>query len=102
MLPFLLLPFKQGLLSKQATPVFFDKFKKIIFHFRSLSPSERNIYACDLAFFSLDFFSGNRASDLGRIKTIDVLKHPDGSSLLFHQRVGKMSRGKLSRAFAIK
>lgn len=67
----------------------------------NISPSERYIYARDLAFFSLDFFSGDRASDLGRIKTVDVLKHPDGSSLLFHQRVGKTLRGKTSRAFAV-
>ena len=93
---------------KQVTPLFFDKFKKLVYHLRSLllgksiSPSERYIYARDLAFFSLDFFSGDRASDLGRFKTIDVLKHPDGSSLLFHQRAGKTSRGKLSRAFAVK
>ena len=93
---------------KQATPVFFDKYKKLEYHLRQLllgnniSPSERYIYARDLAFFSLDFFSGDRASDLGRIKTVDVLKHPDGSSLLFHQRVGKTLRGKTSRAFAVK
>ena len=93
---------------KQATPVFFDKYKKLVYHLRQLllgnniSPSERYIYARDLAFFSLDFFSGDRASDLGRIKTVDVLKHPDGSSLLFHQRVGKTLRGKNSRAFAVK
>ena len=93
---------------KQATPLFFDTFKKLVYHLRSLllgksiSPSERYIYARDLAFFSLDFFSGDRASDLGRFKAIDVLKHPDGSGLLFHQHVGKTLRGKLSRAFAVK
>ena len=93
---------------KQATPVFFDKFKKNVFRLRSLllsksiSPSERYIYARDLAFFSLDFFSGGRASDLGRIKMIDGFKHPYGSSLLFHQRVGKTLRGKLSKAVAVK
>ena len=57
---------------------------------KSISSSERCISARDLAF------------DLGRIKTIDVLKHPDGSSLLLHQRMGKTLRGKLSRAFAVK
>ena len=31
-----------------------------------------------------------------------VLRHPDGSSLLFHQRVGKTLRGKTSRAFSVK
>ena len=93
---------------KQATPVFFDKYKKLVYHLRQLllgnniSPSERYIYALDLAFFSLDFVSGDRASDLGRINTVDVLKHPDGSSLLFHQRVSKTLRGKTSRAFAVK
>ena len=67
---------------KQATAAFFDKYKKIVYHLRSLllikniSPSERYIYARDLAFFSLDFFSGDRASDLGRIKTVDILTHP--------------------------
>lgn len=93
---------------KQATPLFFDKYKKLVYHLRQLllgnniSPSERYIYALDLAFFSLDFVSGDRASDLGRINTVDVLKHPDGSSLLFHQRVSKTLRGKTSRAFAVK
>ena len=92
---------------KQATPVFFDKYKKLVYHLRQLllgniSPSERYIYARDLAFFSLDFFSGDRASGLGRIKTVNVLRHPDSSSPLFHQRVGKTLRGKTSRAFTVK
>ena len=52
--------------------------------------------------FSFDFFSGKRASDLGKIETIDVLNHPDGSSLQFHQHVGKTLREKLSRAFGVK
>ena len=67
---------------KQAIPVFFDKYKKLVYHLRQLllgkniSPSERYIYARDLAFFSLDFFSGDRASELGRIasRTNDVTK----------------------------
>ena len=92
---------------KQASPFFFDKYKKLVYHLRHLllgniSPLERYIYARDLAFFSLDFFPGDRVSNLGRIKTVDALKHPDGSSLLFHWRVGKTLRGKTSRAFAFK
>lgn len=48
---------------KQATLVVFDKYKELVYHVRQLllgnyiSPSERYIYARDLAFFSLDFFS---------------------------------------------
>ena len=79
----------------QATPVLNSKKRSLLLS-KSISPSERYIYARDMAFFSLDFFSGDRASDLGRIKTIDVLKHPGGSSLLFHQRVGKTLRGLLT------
>ena len=93
---------------KQATPVLFDKYRKIVYHLRNLllsngiSPSERYIYDRDLAFFLLDFFSGDRSSDLGRVKTVDVFTHPDSTSLLFHQHVGKTLRGKHSRAFAVK
>lgn len=65
---------------QQSTPVCFDKFKRIVFHSlvlsKSISPSDRYIYARDLAFFAL---SGGRPSDLGRIKATDVLSYPDGS-----------------------
>ena len=94
--------------SKQATPVFFDKFYKVICHIRSLlldvnsSPSNRYILARDLAFFALSFSTGGRASDLGRIKTVDVLQNPDGKSLLIHQRIGKTLRGKNTRAIPIR
>ena len=41
----------------------------------------------------MEFFTGNRASDLGRIKTADVFLNPDGVSLLIVQRVGKTLKG---------
>jgi integrase len=80
---------------RQATPLFFDKFRLIILHLRSLlcnstsSAIDKYIYARDLTFFTLEFYTGQRASDLGRLKTVDILQNPDGRSLLIHQRVGK-------------
>ena len=93
---------------KQATPVFFDKFLKIVNHLRALlsngsaSAIQKYIYARDLAFFTLEFFTGQRASDLGRLKTVDILQNPDGRSLLIHQRVGKTLRGSDSRPFPVR
>jgi len=93
---------------KQATPMFFDKFYKIVVHLRTLlqdhniSPIERYILSRDLAFFTLNFSSGDRASDLGRVKTVDVLRNPDGHNFLIHQRIGKTLRGKRTRAFPVR
>lgn len=67
-----------------------------------ISLSEQYIYARDLAFFLLDIFSGDRAFDLGIVKTIGDLRHPNGSSLPFHQHVGKTIMGKHARAFVVK
>ena len=93
---------------KQAAPMFFDKFFRIVTHIRSLlqgpqiSPIERYIFSRDLAFFVLSFSSGDRASDLGRVKTVDVLRNPDGKNVLIHQRIGKTLRGKRTRVFPVR
>lgn len=56
----------------------------------------------DLAFFCLDFYSGDRASDLGRVYTKEVLLLPGEQGLLFHHKFGKTLRGKDSNIFAVK
>ena len=56
----------------------------------------------DLAFFCLDFYSGDRASDLGRVYTKEVLLLPGEQGLLFHHKFGKTPRGKDSNVFAVK
>ena len=56
----------------------------------------------DLAFFCLDFYSGDRASDLGRVFTKEVLLLPGKQGLLFHHKFGKTLRGKDSNIFAVK
>ena len=93
---------------KQATPMFFDKFYKIVVHFRTLlqdhkiSPTQRYILFRDLAFFTLYFSSGDRASGLGRVKAVDALRNSDGRNILIHQRIGKTLRRRRTRAFPVR
>ena len=69
----------------------------------SLSSLERYIISRDLAFFSLDFYSGDRASDPGRVYTKEVLLLHEDQGLLFHHTFGKTLRGKDSKnQFAVK
>ena len=57
-------------LPAQATPLFLDKLQLVCSHLRQLAiapsttSSDRYIFARDLAFFAVDFFSGDRGSDL--------------------------------------
>lgn len=93
---------------KQANPVFFAKFQKLVNYIRGalqdagISPIQHYIFARDLAFFTLMFSSGGRAADLGRVKTVDILGSPDSQNLIIHQRVGKTIRGKQSRVIPIR
>lgn len=94
--------------TKQETPVFFDKFLRIVNHLRELLSSnastaiQKYIYSRDLAFFTLQFFTGQTASDLGRLKTADILQNQEGKNLLIHQRVGKSLRGKAPRPVPVR
>ncbi|MCP4923100.1 MAG: hypothetical protein GY915_03590 [bacterium] len=79
----------------QAVPFFIDKLivlcdglKKQI-KTPGTKPTTIYVLARDLAFFSIDFFSGDRGSDLGRVKSIDVLSSPDRNSYIFNQVFGK-------------
>lgn len=95
-------------LPRQATPMFFDKFITLCTHLRqhtlspTVTPTDRYLYSRDLAFFSLDFYSGDRASDLGRVKTREILTLPGEDGFLFHHTFGKTLRGHDTNIFAIK
>lgn len=90
---------KARVCSKQAVPIFFEKMAKLCSHLRGLifsktsSAVHRYIYARDLAFFCLDFYSGDRGSDLGRIFTREIFSLPDGDGFLFRHTFGKTLRG---------
>ena len=70
--------------------------------FHPYPPLERYIASRDMAFFCLDFYSGDRATDLGRVYTKEVLLLPGKQGLLFHHKFGKTLRGKDSNIFAVK
>ena len=93
---------------RQTTPFFFDKLKRLCLYLRDrtfagqISPTQRYLFARDLAFFCLDFFAGDRASDLGRIFTREIVALPDGDGFLFHHTFGETLRGKDANTFMIK
>lgn len=95
-------------LPSQAVPIFINKLATICQDLRSrvsnphISPSNRYILARDLAFFSIDFFSGDRGSDLGRVKSTDVLCFPDNTGFIIKQVFGKTLRGTGSNIFGLK
>lgn len=93
---------------KQAIPLFFEKLVKLCTHIRSQifapkgPPSQRYILARDAAFFCLDFYAGDRASDLGRIHTREITAPPGRDMLLFRHTFGKTLRGQATNTFMVK
>ena len=81
---------------KQAVPLFFTKFKSLIGHFRkkiaasaSLSLVDKYILVRDAAFFVVDFFTGDRASDLGRLSCNQVFRLRDREGFLIRLSLTK-------------
>ncbi|CAH3145974.1 unnamed protein product, partial [Pocillopora meandrina] len=56
----------------------------------------------DLSFFSVDFFAGDRSSDLGRTLGKELLYFPDKSGILFNHTFGKTLRGDALNTFSIR
>ena len=68
----------------QAVPLFFVKFRKLVALLRgkitnsqSLSRIHKYVLVRDTVFFVVDFFAGDRASDLGRLLASQVFKLKD-------------------------
>lgn len=87
----------------QAKPIFLDKLKKINvyitekMHDHSLKPGKRFVLLRDRAFFTLQFFAGDRASDLGQCLAQEVKKLTVTEGLLFRHTVGKtLGNGKFN------
>ena len=64
-------------------------------------PSHVFIYARDLAYFKLHFFSGDRPSDLSHIRTEEIMRFPQDKGLLFNHVFGKTLRSGDSNIFGI-
>ena len=93
---------------KQAVPLFLSKLlllarflnRKIAE--RSVSPSGLFVLTRDQAFFKTLFFSGDRGSDLGMVKTEEILRFPQDNGLLFNHVWGKTLRDGVSNVFGIR
>ena len=93
---------------KQAVPLFLPKLlllarflnRKIAAH--SINPSGLFILARDQAFFKTLFFSGDRGSDLGMVKTEKILRFPLDDGLLFNHVWGKTLGDGASNVFGIR
>ena len=93
---------------KQTVPLFLPKLlllarflnRKIAAH--SINPSGLFILARDQAFFKILFFSGDRGSDLGMVKTEEILRFPQDDGFLFNHVCGKTPRDGTSNVFGIR
>jgi hypothetical protein len=82
----------------QAVPMFFVKFKQLVTFLRNLiwesdnlPRSDKYILVRDASFFVVNFFTGDRASDLGRLLTSQVFRLKDREGFLLNQEPSKGS-----------
>ena len=68
----------------------------------SVSPTGLFILARDQAFFKTLFFSADRGSDLGCVKTSEIMRFPKDDSFLFNHVWGKTLRDGASNVFGIR
>lgn len=100
---------KARTLPRQAEPVFLEDLMRICAYIIDqlkrpvgLSPSRIYILARDQALFKALFFTGDRASDLLQLKSVDVRRFPDNSGLLFNHVWTKTLRSGDSHVIAFK
>ena len=92
----------------QAVPIFFGKFQRLIAHLRdlcsssvSLSSAGKYIVIRDATFFVVDFFNGDRASDLGRLQSCNVFRLRDREGFLLRFTLTKNLRKGPPRSVAL-
>ena len=98
----------KAIVPSQAVPLFFVKFSKLIsFLRRSIEASahlpvvNKYILVRDATFFVVDFFTGDRASDLGRLLASQVFRLKDRKGFLLKFTLTKTFRGDTSCPFVL-
>ena len=76
--------------------MFYDKFTRLIANLRGLvaegsvlSPLNRYLLVRDITFFVTDFYTGDRASDLGRLKADELFRLKDREGFLLNLTFSK-------------
>lgn len=86
-------------LPRQAKPIFMSKLRAMSLFIErelqrvDLSLRERYVLHRDQAYFKLQFFAGDRASDLSIVVTQEIKELSDRSGLVFQHTFGKTLRG---------
>ena len=98
----------KAIVPSQAVPLFFVKFSKLISFLRRsieasahLSVVNKYILVRDATFFVVDFFTGDRASDLGRLLANQVFRLKDRKGFLLKFTLTKTFRGDTSSPFVL-
>ena len=96
------------IMPSQAVPLFFVKFSKLITFLRRsikagahLSVVDKYILVRDATFFVVDFFTADRASDLGRLLANQVFRLKDRKGFLLKFTLTKTFRGDTSCPFVL-
>ena len=93
---------------KQAVPLFLPKLHSLArfltrkMNSPGISARELYILARDQAFLKTLFFGGDRGSDLGNVKTPEILRFPSDDGFLFNHIWGKTLRDGSSNIFGIR
>ena len=98
----------RAILPSQAVPLFFAKFTKLIDFLRGLirentplAAVNKYILVRDTVFFVVDFFTGDRASDLGRLLANQVFRLKDRKGFLLQLTLTKTTRGSATSPFIL-
>ena len=99
---------KQPLLPRQAVPFFYDKFTCLMSYLHgliadgsALFPLNRYLLVRDVTFFVTDFFTRDRASDLGSLNADQLFRLKDMEGLHLNFTFSKMRHAGQSRPFAL-
>lgn len=98
----------KAVVPSQAVPLFFTKLKRLVLFLRNLivqgsglSPAGKYVLGRDVTFFVINFFTGDRASDLGQLRADQVFKFKDREGYLLNFTFGKTRTKGRPRPFAL-
>ena len=99
---------QQPLPPRQAVPLFYHKFTRLITYLRRLiakcsvlSPLDRYLLVRDITFFDIDFYIGDRASNLVRLNADQLFRLKDRKGFLLNFMFNKTRRAGRSHPFAL-